>query len=526
MASITDFIEIGKQLGYEGEKLQKFVEEERKQAKEKDDLAKEERRLEREQAKEKDDLAREERRLEREAEKLRQEAEKFKLEKESEKLKLEKEAEKLKLEAEKLKLELEAENKNAERQHQLEMTKLTANGDSKKNSGGNTPDIMSKIPKLAPFQPSKGDQMDAYLFRFEMLVKSYKWSAEIKFIALSNLLSGEALKVLQTLTESQQTYDHLKAALLKRFMCTEHGYSLKFREVVPMPTEDISAFISRLETLFDRWVELAGVGSEFNKLRDLMLRDQIFRSLHKDLATFMKERSPKSVEEVREIGEKYTVAYPQRSIAKEESVMGNVAVKAETQRSRPLTSNDRGRSGQRRSHSSGFYYDKSNSFEKNRPYDNYAYRSNYGRGYNARGGSFRRFDARRGASNYRRPYRDSTPHYSNHLANASTLVSSKHAIGTDHALKYFDGKVNGITCKTIRDTGCSTVGIKESLLKPSDFTGQYQTCVMFDGSKVSFRTAYAHIETPFYTGRVLALCLKNPYIDLIVGNIPDIDDTP
>ena len=50
-----------------------------------------------------------------------------------------------------------------------------------------------------------------------MLVKSYDWSDDKTFLALSNLLTGESLRVLQTLSLEQQNYDCLKQALLKKF---------------------------------------------------------------------------------------------------------------------------------------------------------------------------------------------------------------------------------------------------------------------------------------------------------------------
>ena len=69
--------------------------------------------------------------------------------------------------------------------------------------------------------------MDAFIFRFEMLVKSYAWSDDTKFLALSNLLTGDSLRVLQTLSLEQQNYNYLKQALLKKFSCTAADYNNK-----------------------------------------------------------------------------------------------------------------------------------------------------------------------------------------------------------------------------------------------------------------------------------------------------------
>ncbi|GFN80964.1 polyprotein [Plakobranchus ocellatus] len=47
---------------------------------------------------------------------------------------------------------------------------------------------------------------------------------------------------------------------------------------------------------------------------------------------------------------------------------------------------------------------------------------------------------------------------------------------------------------------------------------------MFDGSEKKFRKATAFIETPFFTGKVTALALANPVVDVIVGNKPNLNE--
>ncbi|GFN88379.1 reverse transcriptase [Plakobranchus ocellatus] len=105
-----------------------------------------------------------------------------------------------------------------------------------------------------------------------------------------------------------------------KFLCTAADYKVKFRTVVPTNTEDADAFISRLETVFDKWLELSDIKKgDFEGLRDLILRVQIYASLglHKELVMFLKERSPISVKEVRNLADKYRTAHPVKPIAKE-----------------------------------------------------------------------------------------------------------------------------------------------------------------------------------------------------------------
>ena len=236
---------MGRELGYSGAELQTFVKEEKAEIRqrEKEQREREEKEREREQRE------REEKEREREREREEKERER---EREREEKEREREERRLKREAE-----------EQERQAQLQLAKINAEIEisraNKSTTKNASHEFVSKVPKMAPFSESKGDTMDAFIFRFEMLVKSYDWSDDTKFLALSNLLTGDSLRVLQTLSLEQQNYNYLKQALLKKFLCTAADYNNKFRNAIPLPSEDADAFISRLEMVFDRWVELSEI---------------------------------------------------------------------------------------------------------------------------------------------------------------------------------------------------------------------------------------------------------------------------
>ena len=328
----------------------------------------------------------------------------------------------------------------------------------------------------------------------------------------------------------QQTYDCLKSALLKRYLCTESGYNKKFCDAVPFAQEDIDTFISRIETLFGKWVELAGIeNGDFNSLRDLMLRDQLYRSLHSDLVTFLKERSPKSLKEVREIANRYVTAYPDRSIAKDHN-SANLALKPihanlDNKQSREYSENQRGRLQNQRSNSCGFENNRDNrhyqqNLKKQYPRDQsrwYKYSDRYSQGRHRQRGFYND-----------RPYNtgQNRNNYANHAHKASTVLANTGATNQNKGLTFFSGTVNEHVCTMIRDTGASCVGIRRDLLKEKDFTGETETCIMFDGTQTELELAYAYIDTPFYVGRVKAFALKNPVVGIILGNITGVKDYP
>ncbi|GFO32871.1 hypothetical protein PoB_005937600 [Plakobranchus ocellatus] len=108
----------------------------------------------------------------------------------------------------------------------------------------------------------------------------------------------------------------------------------------------------------------------------------------------------------------------------------------------------------------------------------------------------------------------------------ASILFNKSDKTSPHQLNIVSGKINGTDCTVLRDTGCTCVGIRQALLKPNDFTNETVTCQMFDGSEKKFRKATAFIETPFFTGKVTALALANPVVDVIVGNIIGVRDQP
>ena len=74
----------------------------------------------------------------------------------------------------------------------------------------------------------------------------------------------------------------------------------------------------------------------------------------------------------------------------------------------------------------------------------------------------------------------------------------------------------------LRDTGCSTVVIKRSIADDDQLTEAEETCVLIDGSHGTVRktpVAKVEVNTPYYQGKVRAVCMRNPLYDVIIGNI-------
>ena len=84
------------------------------------------------------------------------------------------------------------------------------------------------------------------------------------------------------------------------------------------------------------------------------------------------------------------------------------------------------------------------------------------------------------------------------------------------------GKVGSKMVDTLRDTGCSGVVVKRSLVEEQQLTGKMHLCVLVDGTVKRVPTAVIDIDTPFFVGQVEAMCMDSPVCPLVLGNIPGV----
>ncbi|XP_070180343.1 uncharacterized protein [Littorina saxatilis] len=211
-------------------------------------------------------------------------------------------------------IELERE-RSKQKEFELERARLETRG-----TASSQPQLaFSFKPKLPAFNEDV-DDIDAYLFRYEVHAKSCNWPADIWVIHLSSLLTGKALIVYHSLAiEQELSYPDLKEALLKRFQCSEEGFREKFRSCKPEMDETFPAFLARMQHYLLRWVELKGTDKSYSGLTDLLLQEQLLQSCNKDVATFLRERHLSSVKEMIEVAEFFREAHPGKVMAKKSS---------------------------------------------------------------------------------------------------------------------------------------------------------------------------------------------------------------
>ncbi|XP_062599280.1 uncharacterized protein LOC134260747 [Saccostrea cucullata] len=145
--------------------------------------------------------------------------------------------------------------------------------------------------------------------RFERYAIAQKWNEGKLAVNLSALLKGRALDVYALLPQEKALdYAALKTALLKRFEKTEDSFREYFRRCRPEVGETFTQFAVRLGSYLDRWIEFGKVNKTYNGLYDLVLRDQFISICNRDLSLFLKERIPKSIEEMCMLADQFKEA--------------------------------------------------------------------------------------------------------------------------------------------------------------------------------------------------------------------------
>ncbi|GFO13652.1 reverse transcriptase [Plakobranchus ocellatus] len=165
-------------------------------------------------------------------------------------------------------------------------------------SGARSSDAESKHPKLLNFQDRR-DDLAIWLTRLERFAESNGWSREKWSSSLCALLTGHALDCYGRLSAEQaKDYDKVKEALMKKYDLTEDGCRHKFRTCRLAEGESPDMFIVCIVTHLDRWIELSKTDKSYEKLKDLIVREQFMDACPEDLASTLREKDRPTLERV------------------------------------------------------------------------------------------------------------------------------------------------------------------------------------------------------------------------------------
>ena len=491
MDELRQLMAFGKELGYTGTDLQKYIDREtdRIETKRKSDLEREERMKERERTREKE----------------REIFEKEKQEKE------------------------------------LEMLKVQADIAEKSSK---TPPATGKLGvsslKMPAFEEHR-DQLDAYLERFERFATGEKWNKIDWAIRLSALLKGKALDVFSRLPEEEALdYDKLKVALLKNYQMTEDGYRVRFRTCRPEKLETPSQFAARISSYLHNWIKMTHINKTYEDLIDLLLREQFINACSKEMTMYLKERKCSNINSMCELAEQYVEAHGQHSFASyfsknvsasntfSKSNLKNNSSSEKTNTGKPKqliqSSNSSpsfkcyncGRQGHKASQCKEPKKQRSSisvhgmlALEQHKAITEAV----------KEGVKEALLSTSKSEGNACLLDECKQQHEPLNVLNLSCEASAGEPRSHPLGMPTCKGIVSNTVVSVLRDTGCSTAVVRSELVDPEELTGETRTCVLIDGTEKKFPLAVVYVDSPFYKGQVEALCIDNPVYDLIIGNV-------
>ena len=505
MSNLDELIQKGTSLGYDGETLRDFV-------KDQQDRLRDERAAERERIKHESEVMIEQTKM-----KLEQERSERELKLEQEKS----EREKLKLEAEQDKLNREMKLKQMQYEHDLQMLEKKA---ALKINTADTSTVRPKAPKIPPFDESR-DDIDSYLRRFERYAHSQNWDISTWATSLSALLKGHALDVYALLpSDKALDYNVLKDALLKRYDMTEDGYKRKFRSCRPEQGETFSQFTVRLSGYLLRWLEMSLTPNTFEGLFDLVMRDQLLHICNRDLTLFLKERTPKSVDNMAELADQFREArrVVASSLTNKYVAQKDTSVTPVSKASSSKTIGDV-KPGERK----GFIPKSERRCYKCQQLGHIASEcSPQLRAFKGKVHAI--LDEDDNCIDADNSDQTSTcgafiiPTESITVADASidsSMVMTSSCQSMKNGLPVSAGFVEDKPVSVLRDSGCTGIVVRRSLVPDENMTGESHICKLADNSEISVPKAIVTIDTPYLSGKFTAWCMNSPVYDLILGNV-------
>ena len=270
-------------------------------------------RLEQEERIRVEQLEREERKLERE-ERIR--VEQLEREERMQQEKLAMEKEKLAMEEEKLKMEeriqkekIEQAEKEKERQYNLRMKELEMQDKAKTKplDLGTHFDVTKHTRFVPPFQEK---EVDKYFLHFEKVAENLKWPKEHWTLLLQSVVIGKAREIYTQLSlEQSSDYDKVKELIFKAYELVPEAYRQKFRNCRKENDQTHVEFARTKEQLFDRWCSSKKKGSDYPKLRQLMLVEEFKRCINSDVKSFLDEKEVETLEKAARLANDYTLTH-------------------------------------------------------------------------------------------------------------------------------------------------------------------------------------------------------------------------
>ena len=369
--------------------------------------------------------------------------------------------------------------------------------------------------------------MDSYLTRFESYALSNKWDPSMWASYLSALLKGRALEVFVRLSRDDQSdYGQIKEALLTNFDLTERSFRKKFRDCRPEKAETFRQFSGRLASYLDKWLGLAKVEKTYEAVCDFLARDQFLDCCSHELYLYLKPKPFKAIDELAREADLFAdakggvplcISKGQHKSRGVDQAQPKVEPKQDQRpvvkckfcgKPHPSHKCWNNPDNKRVAYSAQFdsQYRGDNSYrDQDRNFGRSDQRDNH---YN---------------NNYRTDHQVNFCKIDNKSSDIGKGLPHKDSKGTCHfprsSLPTAIGTVNGKEVRVLRDTGCTGVVVRRSLVSDGQMLNKQSGVTLINNYKQRCPVARIKIDSPFFRGTTDALCIDDPAHDLVIGNI-------
>ena len=369
--------------------------------------------------------------------------------------------------------------------------------------------------------------MDSYLTRFESYALSNKWDPSMWASYLSALLKGRALEVFVRLSRDDQSdYGQIKEALLTNFDLTERSFRKKFRDCRPEKAETFRQFSGRLASYLDKWLGLVKVEKTYEAVCDFLARDQFLDCCSHELYLYLKPKPFKAIDELAHEADLFAdakggvplcISKGQHKSRGVDQAQPKVEPKQDQRpvvkckfcgKPHPSHKCWNNPDNKRVAYSAQFdsQYRGDNSYrDQDRNFGRSDQRDNH---YN---------------NNYRTVHQVNFCKIDNKSSDIGKGLPHKDSKGTCHfprsRLPTAIGTVNGKEVRVLRDTGCTGVVVRRSLVSDGQMLNKQSGVTLINNYNQKCPVARINIDCPFFRGTTDALCIDDPAHDLVIGNI-------
>ena len=221
------------------------------------------------------------------------------------------EARERELEAQQRKEELEAQQreKELELKHEREMRALELNARriAHEESIATKFDLGKNVRLVPPFNES---EVDKYFQHFERVAQNLKWPIDQWPLLLQSVLRGKAQEAYTALPISECVdYNSVKNAILKAYELVPEAYRQKFRNYRKQESQTHVEFPHEKEVYFDRWCNSRKVGTDFEKLRQVILIEEFKRCVRDDIKTYLDEQKVENLAKAAAYADDYALTH-------------------------------------------------------------------------------------------------------------------------------------------------------------------------------------------------------------------------